>query len=81
MVLPLFFLATLFMNCRGLEEGEEPSGRNALRLIQDRLSSTESAENRANLSNQLAATVNDGEIRSFGARNTVQDFSIVVPWE
>jgi hypothetical protein len=58
MVLPLFFPATLFLNCRGLEEGEEPSGRNALRLIQDRLSDAEFCKNRSNLSNQFAATAN-----------------------
>jgi len=58
MVLPLFFPATLFLNCRGLEQGEELSGRNALRLIQDRLSDAEFCKNRANLSNQFAATAN-----------------------
>ena len=56
MILRLFFPATLFLNCRGLEEGEEPSGRNALRLIQDRLNDTEFCKNRANLSSQFAAS-------------------------
>jgi len=58
MVLPFFFPATFVLNCRGLEEGEEPSGRNALHLIQDRLGDAEFCKNRANLSKQFAATVN-----------------------
>jgi len=55
MGLPFFFAVRLVPNCRSLEEGEEPSGRNALRLIQDRLSDAEFCKNRANLSNQFAA--------------------------
>jgi hypothetical protein len=58
MVLPFFFPATFVLNCRRLEQGEELSGRNALHLIQDRLSDAEFCKNRSNLSNQFAATAN-----------------------
>jgi len=58
MVFLSFSPLPLFLNCRGLEEGEEPSGRNAFRLIQDRLNDAEFCKNRANLSNQFAATAN-----------------------
>src|SRR6266481_1342430 len=42
----------------GSGRGEEPSGGNALHLIQDRLSDAEFCEHRTNLSNQFAATAN-----------------------
>jgi len=44
----------LFLICRGLEEGEEPSGRNDLRLIQDRLNDAEFCNNLAVWSRKLA---------------------------
>jgi hypothetical protein len=58
MVLPFFFPATLVVNCRGLEEGEEPSGGNALRLIQIRLSDAEFGKISLTCRDKFAATAN-----------------------
>src|SRR4029079_6125291 len=55
-IFPFCFPATLFLICRGLEEGEEPSGRNDLRLIQDRLNDAEFCNNLAVWSRKLAGS-------------------------
>jgi hypothetical protein len=47
--------------------GEEPSGANALRLIQDRLSDAEFGKNLAKLSNQFAASANRNDIANLSA--------------